>query len=63
VFDKLVFDRCYDELPDNTDSFPYLQIEVDKNHQNGKSGGVTYKNNYALNIVKIILEPLREDEQ
>jgi hypothetical protein len=24
---------------------------------------VTYKNNYALNIVKIILEPLREDEQ
>lgn len=63
VFDKLVFDRCYDELPDNADSFPYLQIEVDKNHQNGKSGGVTYKNNYALNIVKIILEPLREDEQ
>ena len=63
VFDKLVFDRCYDNLPDNTDSFPYLQIEVDKNHQNGKSGGVTYKNNYALNIVKIILEPLREDEQ
>ena len=61
IFDELNFDRCYVNLPDGATSFAYLQIEVAPRLQNStKLFGL---NNNALNIVKVILEPIHEDEE
>ena len=61
IFDEIEFDRCYSNLPEGANSFPYLQIEVAPRMQNStKMFGL---NNNALNIVKVILEPIHEDEK
>lgn len=57
VFDEVTFPKCYANLPDNADSWPILKIEMNNNYQKRKG-----KNNNALNIVKVILEPIHEGE-
>ena len=61
IFDELNFDRCYANLPNGANSFAYLQIEVAPRLQN--STRMFGLNNNALNIVKVILEPIHEDEE
>ena len=54
IFDKLTFNKSYYQLPSDDGSNPYLVITVSaRNLQN---------NNNALNIVRVILEPLLEGE-
>lgn len=57
VFDKLTFNKCFYGLPTDDDSAPYLVIELSTRNQS-----VSGKNNNALNIVRVILEPLAEGE-
>lgn len=52
LFEKLTFNKCYYMLPTEDDSAPYIVITLStRNQQN---------NNNALNIVRVILEPLPE---
>lgn len=54
IFDKLTFNKSYYSLPSNDASYPYLVINVTSRNM--------ANNNNALNIVRVILEPLMENE-
>lgn len=57
LFDRVEFNKCYWSLPTDDDSAPYLLLEISPRYQR-----VLGKNNTALNIVRVIFEPLSEDE-
>ena len=57
LFDRVTFNKCYYALPSDDDSAPYLLFEISPRYQK-----ILGKNNNALNIVRIILEPLPDEE-
>ncbi len=57
LFDKVTFNKCYWKLPSSDGSAPYLLLRISPRYQR-----VVGKNNNALNVVRVILEPLPEDE-
>ena len=59
LFDDWTLEHSYDGLPEGTNSFPYLKIQLPKAYQQDRRTGKTLCE--GINLYKIVIEPYRED--